>query len=291
MTAFIDADPGATFVFTGTEDIFDTHYGIPVTTIGLESEGLLALGHLTDRHVLAVTHAYHRRVWGHRILPSRELDDLIHFGTQHVWILTTRGDAEPYEWQYAETNADTEHAQAATLIDVEWLAHENNAVQSECPACGKPSRSTRSAVGPGRAGWGTYHRCQACAHQWPAAPAYPLRLERERTWPATQDGSCFACHCCLPDFPCTSSCAISSDPVIGQLLCTRCRSQHSPEIWQQLATVAYGTARQADTRDEQRDRWLYSEALRGIPPAEAAQTWRHRVTLTARHARPQLTAA
>jgi hypothetical protein len=283
MTAFTDADPGAIFAFTGTEDPFDTHYGIPVTTIGLECEGLLALGHLADRHVLAVTNAYHRRVWGHRILPSRELDDLIHFGTKHVWILTTRGDGEPYEWEYKETDADADHAQHATLIDVEWIAHEDDAVQSECPACGKPSRSTRGAVGPGRAGWGTYHRCRACDHQWPAAPTYPLRLERGRTWPATRDGSCFACHC-LPDFPCTGGCAIGTDPVIRQPLCTRCRAQHTPEIWQQLAAVAYGTARQADTRDAQRDRWLYSEALRGVPPVQAAAAWTQRIAQTAQRA-------
>ncbi|MFC4467038.1 hypothetical protein ACFPH6_21360 [Streptomyces xiangluensis] len=163
-----------------------------------------------------------------------------------------------------------------TFIDVEWLAHEDNAVQSECPSCNKPSRSTREATGPGRYGWGTYHRCRHCDHQWPAAPAYPLRLERGRTWPTTRDGSCFACLC-RPDFPCTGGCTIGPDPVIGQPLCTKCRAQHSPEVWQQLAAVAYGTATRADSRDEQRDRWLYSEALRGIPPVQAAQAWVQRV--------------
>ncbi|WP_201724666.1 hypothetical protein [Streptomyces antimycoticus] len=289
MTAFTDAEPGAIFSFTGTEDIFDIHYGIPVTPTGLECEGLLTLGHLTDRHVLAVTNAHNRRVWGHRILPSRELDDLIPFSTKHAWILTTRGDGDPYDWEYEEAVADAEHAQPATLINVEWLAYEDDAIQSECPACGKPSRSTRGAVGPGRTGWANYHRCRACAYQWPAAPAHPLRLERERTWPATQDGSCFACQC-LPGYPCTDDCAIRPDPVIGQPLCTRCRTQHPPEIWQQLAAIAYGTARQADARDEQRDRWLCSEALRGIPPAQAAQAWSHRVTQTAQRVAARTTA-
>ncbi|MDQ0955862.1 hypothetical protein QFZ24_009871 [Streptomyces phaeochromogenes] len=169
MTAFTDARPGQIFSFTGSEDSFEQLYGIPVTPIGMECEGLLALGHLADRHVLAVTHAYHRRVWGHRILPSRELDDLVHFGTQHAWILTTRDSGDPYEWawEYEETSADTEHAQPATLINIEWLAHEDAAVQSECPACAKPSRSTNGAHGPGRTGWGRYHRCRGCGHQCP----------------------------------------------------------------------------------------------------------------------------
>jgi hypothetical protein len=73
----------------------------------------------------------------------------------------------------------------------------------------------------------------------PVAPAldWPLNLNRGRTWPIGRDGTCFACHC-LPDFPCRDDCTISDDPVIGQLLCTRCRAQHSPDVWQQLAAVA-----------------------------------------------------
>ncbi|MFC5204287.1 IS200/IS605 family transposase [Streptomyces kaempferi] len=44
----------------------------------------MVLGHLTDRGVLAATSAYHRRVWGYRIQPSRDLHDLIHFGTRDL---------------------------------------------------------------------------------------------------------------------------------------------------------------------------------------------------------------
>ncbi|MEU8952451.1 hypothetical protein [Streptomyces sp. NPDC048489] len=276
MTAYSEAQPGQTFTFTGSEDIFETHYGIPVTALG-EGESLLALGHLTDRHTLAVTSAFHRRVWGCRILPSRELDDLIHFGTRGLWILPVRSDsADSYGWEYKESDAGDRYAQAVTLIDVEWLADEDAAIQSECPACGKPSRSTRSDTGPGRSGWGNYHRCRACDHHWPAVPVHPARLEKEGRWTATPEGSCFACSC-LPGLPRTAGCTIELDPVIGQPLCSCCRAEHSPTVWQQLAAVAYGTVSWADTRDEHRDRWLYSEALRGIAPAQAAQAWTQRV--------------
>ncbi|MFC4467039.1 hypothetical protein ACFPH6_21365 [Streptomyces xiangluensis] len=70
MTEFTDTEPGAVFTFSGTEDFFETLYGIPVTATGELCEGLLALGHLADRAVLAVTNAYHRRIYGHRILPA-----------------------------------------------------------------------------------------------------------------------------------------------------------------------------------------------------------------------------
>ncbi|MER6441306.1 hypothetical protein ABT275_33715 [Streptomyces sp. NPDC001185] len=289
MTAYSDAQPGQTFTFTGREDVFETQYGIPVTSLG-EGESLLALGHLTDRRVLAVTAAYHRRVWGHRVLPSRELDDLIHFGTRDLWMLPVRSaSADSYGWEYKETDADDSRAQPATVIDVEWLAHEDAAVQSECPACGKASRSTRSDTGPGRAGWASYHRCRACEHQWPAVPAYQVSLERRCSWPTSWDFSCFACSC-LPDLPRTAGCTIDTDPVIGQPLCSCCRAEHSPTVWQQLADVAYGTAIRTDAHDDSRDRWLYSEALRGITPAQAARDWTLRVT-TARRTTPALGSA
>ncbi|MFJ5779232.1 hypothetical protein [Streptomyces sp. NPDC093094] len=273
-------ETGEVLTFAGTEDSFSTHYGISVTTVGLDVEGLLALGHLTDRHVLAVTTAHSRRAYGHCVQPDQELQDLLRFGTRRVWVVFARGVEDLYAWRYEESKASAEHAQPATLIDTEHLTYEDKAVQSECPACGRPSRSTAGADGRGRSGWGAHHHCRTCHHAWPAVPFTPVRLERDRRWPVAHDGGCFACPC-LPGYPCTSGCTIGTDPVIGQLLCTRCRAQHSPATWQQLAAVAYGTARRHDTRDAQRDRWLYSEALRGIPPTQAARTWTHRVQLTA----------
>ncbi|MCX4581404.1 hypothetical protein OHB41_51590 [Streptomyces sp. NBC_01571] len=281
MTGFATAQPGQVFTFTGAEDLFEAHYGIPVTALG-EGENLLALGHLTDRRVLAATSAYHRRIWGSRVQPSRELDDLIHFGTRHLWIVPVRSaSADTYGWEYTETDDGDSRAQPATVIDVEWLTREDATVQSECPACGKASRSTRSITGPGRAGWANYHRCRACDHQWPAVPASQVSLERRCSWPTSWEGSCFACSC-LPDLPRTADCTTDLDPVIDQPLCSCCRAEHSPTVWQQLVAVAYGTALHTDAHDDSRDRWLYSEALRGITPAQAARTWTDRVAQTAR---------
>lgn len=173
-----------------------------------------------------------------------------------------------------------------TVIGVEWLEYEDVAVQSECPACDRPSRSTRLTTGPGRAGWGHYHRCRSCGHQWPAAPIRRPNLTKHRRWQPTRPDGCFACPC-IPEFPCGPGCAIWHHPLIGQRLCATCRTQHTDDVWKQLVAVAYGTATAFDRLDDQRDRWLYSEALRGIPPVQAAQTWQHRLTLTARRAAPR----
>ncbi|MFE7958700.1 hypothetical protein [Streptomyces sp. NPDC057413] len=288
MTAFTDALPGQPCTLSGTEEEgFDTLYGIPAISLGEECDRLMALGHIPDRAVLAVTGAYHRRVWGHRILPGSELADLTRSGTKRIRIKVTKGgeDAE-YAWHFEDADPDDPTAQAATVIDVEWLDHEDVAIQSECPVCNRASRSTSLNTGPGRAGWGRYHRCRYCDHKWPAAPVRRPDLAKRRCWNPTRPDGCFACAC-QPDFPCTAGCAIWHNPLIGQRLCATCRNQHTDDVWKQLAAVAYGTATTFDDLDDQRDRWLYSEALRGIPPAQAAQTWQHRLTLTALRAAPR----
>ncbi|MFJ8007418.1 hypothetical protein [Streptomyces fagopyri] len=130
-----------TFAFTGSEDVFEICYGIPVATLG-EGESLLARGHFTDRHVPSVSAAYYRRVWGYRMRSSRDLDDLLPSGTQHRSILSVRSDsADSYGWEHKETTADVSHAQQVALIDVDWLAREDASVQSERPGGGEHSRS------------------------------------------------------------------------------------------------------------------------------------------------------
>ncbi|MDQ0605510.1 hypothetical protein QF037_009943 [Streptomyces canus] len=226
-------------------------------------------------------------MWGYRVRPSSELADLTRFGSRRLHIRVTPGsEDDDYAWQFHTAEPDDSTAQAATLIDVEWLAHEDVAVQSECPACTKASRSTSLITGPGRTGWGHYHRCRACDHAWPAAPEYTPGLTKHGRWSFTRADGCFACSC-LRDYPCQDGCTIQPDPLIGQRLCTHCRSQHPHDVWQQLAAVAYGTTTVFDHLDDQRDRWLYSEALRGTSPAQAAQAWQHRLALTAQRAAPR----
>ncbi|MFF8919148.1 hypothetical protein ACF08M_39125 [Streptomyces sp. NPDC015032] len=215
MTTFADALPGETFTLSGTtEEGFDTLYGIPAVTLGENCDRLMTLGHITDRAVLAVTSAYHRRVWGHRVLPSSELADLTRVGTKRIGIKVTKGGEDDYAWHVDDADPKDPAAQTATIMSVEWLPHEDVAIQSECPACNRASRSTSLTTGPGYDGWGHYHRCRYCHHTWPAALAF-------------------------------------------------------------------------DDLDDQRDRWLYSEALRGTPPAQAAQAWQHRLALTARRVAPR----
>ncbi|MEU9072052.1 hypothetical protein AB0D60_34855 [Streptomyces sp. NPDC048306] len=299
MIAFNEALPGQQFTLAGTApEGFDTLYGIPAIALGEECDRLMALGHITDRAVLAVTNAYQRRVWGHRVLPGSTLTDLIRSGTRRINIKVTRGgeadthDEDEYAWYFQDAEPDDSTAQSATVIDIEWLDREDVAVQSECPACGRASRSTTLTAGPGRAGWGRYHRCRSCGHAWPAVPVRHLSLTKHRRWSPTSPDGCFACNC-QPGYPCTADCAIWFNPLIGQRLCATCRDRHATGAWQQLAAVSYGTISVLDDLDAQRDRWLYSETLRGVPPVQAAQTWQHRVALTIHRAamRPNPTRA
>ncbi|WP_449352114.1 hypothetical protein [Streptomyces shaanxiensis] len=287
MTEFTDALPGQTFTMVGSvKEGFETLYGIPTVALG-EDDRLMALGHLPDRAVFAVLAAYHRRVWGYRILSSRELADLTRHGTKRIRITVVKGGQnDDHAWQFDDADPEDPAAQTVTLIDVELLAHEDVAVRSECPACTRASWSTSLTAGPGRAGWGRYHRCLYCHHRWPAAPAHRPDLAKHPRWMPTRPNGCFACSC-LPDYPCTDGCTIEPDAVTGQLLCASCRSQHTADVWKQLVAVSYGTTTTFDGVDDQRDRWLYSEALRGIPPAQAARTWQHRLTLTSRRATPR----
>ncbi|MFF7566600.1 hypothetical protein ACFZB4_42420 [Streptomyces pseudovenezuelae] len=287
MTEFTQALPGQQVTLAGTtEEGFETLYGVPVVALG-QDDRLMALGHLTDRAALAVTTAYHRRVWGYRILPNRELARLTRSGTQRSHITVTKGGQDDdYPWQFEDADPDDPTAQTVTLITIEWLDHEDITTRSTCPACARASWSTSLTTGPGRAGWGRYHRCLYCGHRWPTAPAPHPSLTKNRRWnPARPDG-CFACAC-LPHYPCTDGCAIGHDPLTGQQMCATCRSQHTDDIWKQMVAVAYGTATTFDYLDDQRDRWLYSEALRGIPPAQAARTWQQRLALASRQATPR----
>ncbi|MCX5207613.1 hypothetical protein OG897_40190 [Streptomyces sp. NBC_00237] len=184
MTLFIDAAPGEAFHLSGLEPGFDPLHGIPTAALGEECDRLLAVGHLADRAALAITSAYHRRTLGELIVPGRELNDLIAFGTHRVHVRAVRaqlGDDCP--WYVDDASPSHPAAQAATVIHCEWLEREEIKPASAFPACTRISRSTR--FGPGDAGWASYHRCRHCAHQWlpPVAaihPDLPRALRRPR---------------------------------------------------------------------------------------------------------------
>ncbi|MEV7076632.1 hypothetical protein [Streptomyces sp. NPDC093990] len=59
----------------------------------------MASGHISDRPVLAVTLTYHRRGWGYRALPNRELADLARSSTKRTRITETKGGRDDdYAW-------------------------------------------------------------------------------------------------------------------------------------------------------------------------------------------------
>ncbi|MFB6807605.1 hypothetical protein [Streptomyces sp. NPDC056387] len=183
MTVYTATAPGQPFILSGTEPGFDRLHGIPVAALGEESERLLALGHLTDRAVLAVTSAYHRRVLGELIVPTRELTDLIHFGTQRIHVKAVAADQDIDNPWYIEDAAPSDPtAQPVTITVIEWLQREDLAPPSPCPCCARVSRSTRFTPDPERAGWGHHHRCRHCAHQWLPTASAP-RAESQTTLP------------------------------------------------------------------------------------------------------------
>lgn len=183
MTVFTDADAGELFALSGTEPGFDRLHGIPAAALGEESDRLLALGHLTDRAVLAVTSAYHRQVLGELIVPTSELADLLSFGTRRAHIQAVRaGRDDDCPWYVDDADPDAPTAQPATFIAIEWLEREDTAIPSRCPACTRTSRSTHFTKRPDGTGWSHYHRCRHCAHQW-LPPVTALRPEPEAALP------------------------------------------------------------------------------------------------------------
>lgn len=183
MTVFTDADPGELFALSGTEPGFDRLHGIPAAALGEESDRLLALGHLTDRTVLAVTSAYHRQVLGELIVPTGELADLLSFGTRRTHIQAVRaGSDDDCPWYVDDDDPGVPTARPATFIAIEWLEREDMATPSRCPACTRISRSTRFTRRPDRTGWSHCHRCRYCAHLWmPSVTA--LRSEPQAALP------------------------------------------------------------------------------------------------------------
>ncbi|MFI0596542.1 hypothetical protein [Streptomyces griseus] len=183
MTVFTDAAADELFVLSGTEPGFDRLHGIPAAALGEESDRLLALGHLTDRTVLAVTSAYHRRILGQLIMPTTELADLLSFDTRRTHIQAVRaGSDDDCSWYVDDADPDAPTAQPATFITIEWLELEDMAIPSRCPACTRTSRSTRFTKGPDRTGWSHYHRCRHCTHLW-LPPVTALRPEPEAALP------------------------------------------------------------------------------------------------------------
>ncbi|MCY0930859.1 hypothetical protein OTB20_32645 [Streptomyces sp. H27-H1] len=197
MTAFTDAAPGEPFTLSGTEPGFDHLHGIPAAALGEESDRLLTLGHLTDRAVLAVTSAYHRRVLGELIVPTNELADLLTFGTRRTYIQAVRAGSDgDCPWYVNDADPDAPTAQPATFIAIEWLEREDIATPSRCPACTRTSRSTRFTRRPNRTGWSNCHRCRHCAHQW-LPPVTELRPDPQpalpQPRPATHDLETSSC--------------------------------------------------------------------------------------------------
>ncbi|MFZ3491713.1 hypothetical protein ACODT5_00475 [Streptomyces sp. 5.8] len=190
MTAFTDAAAGEPFVLSGAEPGFDHLHGIPAAALGEESDRLLALGHLTDRTVLAVTGAYHRRVLGELIVPTSELTDLLSFGTKRTHIQAVRARADDdCAWYVEDAVPEAPTAQPATFIAIEWLEREDIAIPSRCPACTRISRSTRFTQRPDHSGWSHYHRCRHCAHLWlpPVTALHPEPEALRQPYPLPRD--------------------------------------------------------------------------------------------------------
>ncbi|MGW7603182.1 hypothetical protein [Streptomyces antimycoticus] len=247
---------------------FESFRGTPIATIGEDCSTLLMLGHPDQRTILAATCALYRDRYGQRILPDSGLAEMINDGIRQSWARAVPADDCP--WHTEETSADAAYAQPITLVDAEWLDAEDVAVLEECPACGRASRSTDFRWSPGRTGWSRVHRCRHCTTQWPSADAYRVGLYKMPPTRSDDRAACFACGR-------TEGTTATAQP-IDQPLCQNCHDQHTPDTWQALTAAGYATP----ASDAQRDRWLYTEALRGTPPATAATAWTERRAL-ARH--------
>ncbi|WP_331718829.1 hypothetical protein OG851_43150 (plasmid) [Streptomyces sp. NBC_00161] len=251
---------------------FTRLYGISVVAIEEDCGTLLMLGHPDERSILAATSAQYRRVYGQRILPGRELDDLIPFGVTKTWARAVPG-SDSCPWHTELTSPDARHALPVTLVSVDWLEAETMAVQEECPACGRASRTSDTAISPGRAGYSRVRTCRHCHTRWPSADDYRISLYKVRA-SITDPNACFGCGCTTA-WTCSPDCQMTDHRPTTQPLCTTCRAQHNATTWQALTNAGYATA----PSDGQRDRWLYTEALRGIHPATAAATWTERRAL------------
>ncbi|NUH42902.1 hypothetical protein HUF15_40500 [Streptomyces samsunensis] len=248
---------------------FTSSYGVPVVAVGEYEEVLIMLGWPDERTILAATSAQYRAVYGHRILPGPELDNLTR-GIRRTWGRAVPG-GDYCPWHIEETAANASHAQPVTIVNAEWLKTEDVAIQEECPTCGRASRATQSRCSPGRIGWSPVRRCRYCTTQWPSADVYRVSVFKMRPARRPNDDygilRCFACG--------HSEGAIATGQPIAQPLCETCRGQHTPDTWQTLITAGYAT----EHSNAQRDRWLYTMALRGTPPAEAAAAWTQRCAL------------
>ncbi|MGW3563565.1 hypothetical protein ACWDSL_06630 [Streptomyces sp. NPDC000941] len=236
------------------------------------------LGSPDQRTILAVTSAYYRVIYGQHILPGSGPQDLLR-GVRRTWARAVP-DGGDYPWRIEETALDAQHSQPVILVDVESLTAEDIAVQEECSACGRASRTSDIAHLSGRPEPTRVHRCRYCATRWPSADVYRVSLYKERHLRrGVGPVGCFACGC-TPALPCSSECTTATEQPIAQPLCQTCACQHTPETWQALTAAGYATP----ASDTQHDLWLYGEALRGTPPAAAAAAWTDRRTLVRRRA-------
>ncbi|WP_329391527.1 hypothetical protein OG625_39960 (plasmid) [Streptomyces sp. NBC_01351] len=252
---------------------FTRLYGIPVVAIEEDCGTLLMLGHPDERSILAVTAAQYRLVYGQRILPGRELDELIPFGVKKTWARAVPRDGY-CPWHTELTGTDAEHALPITLVSVDWLEAEDVAVQEQCPVCGRASRTSDIASTPGRSGYSRVRTCRHCHTRWPSVDAYRVSLYKLRKPGGIDPAACFGCGC-TPAWTCSPGCQMSDNPPITQPLCTTCQAPHNATTWQALTDAGYASP----ASDEQRDRWLYTQALRGTHPTTAATAWTERRAL------------
>ncbi|GGN65416.1 hypothetical protein GCM10012285_68160 [Streptomyces kronopolitis] len=258
---------------------FTNLHGTQVVAIDEDCGTLLMLGHPDDRTVLAVTNAQYRVLYGQRIRPGRALGALTLHGVRRTWARAVPGGGD-CPWHTEVTAPDAQHAGPVTLVDVDSLDAEDIAIQEQCPACGRASRTSDIACSPGRTGYSRVHNCHFCGTQWPSADAYRVCLFKVRTRSGGDPSGCFGCGC-TATWPCAAGCRlVGGGRPIAQPLCTTCLAQHTPETWQALTAAGYAAAES----DEQRDRWLYTEALRGTEPATAAGEWSERRALTRQRA-------
>ncbi|WP_432003697.1 hypothetical protein [Streptomyces sioyaensis] len=254
---------------------FTTLHGTPVVAIDDDCGTLLMLGHPDDRHVLATTSAQYRVLYGQRIRGGRALGDLLPHGVRRTWARAVPG-GDDCPWHTEVTAPDAQHALPITLVEVDVLDAEDIAVQEQCPACGRASRTSDIAYSPGRTGYSRVHNCRFCGTRWPSADEYRVCLYKVRTRSGIDWAGCFGCGC-TDTWPCNTGCRMAGNGrPITQPLCTTCFAQHTPATWQALTAAGYAAA----DSDAQRDRWLYTSALRGTEPATAAAEWTERRALT-----------
>ncbi len=252
------------FPLTASDFPEPAYYGVRLVELGEEGELIMAFGHIEPRRFLAAASARARDAAGTRYVLDRDWP-LQDYGpplrVEHTWAY---GQAYPTRTtpSFIRCSSGEPNAVPVTCVRVDGVESEEAAPLERCPACNRASRSTADHWMPGRHDYiGPLHTCRGCGHTWPAHDAH-------RTPGFHAAGACLVCGC-TDAAACPGGCRWVDPNPLQVALCSACHTQLPAAVWDDLAAAEYGAPHSTPGRDS----WLVTEALRGTPPHQAAQTW------------------